>query len=175
MDCVLARSAATPEPRAVDPLPVSARPGARARRQEHSLCSRFTCVHGGWRFRARNAPTLLLVLPVLFAAWIWMPACIAEPGEIFSPGTGVHGMAASQEANATRVAVDILRAGGNAIDAAVALGFTLTFFTVQAVPAIASAFGWPPTLALMALGPAAGIVAIQHLMRATQSRLHTLG
>jgi MFS family permease len=54
-----------------------------------------------------------------------------------------------------------------------ALGFTLTFFTVQAVPAIASAFGWPPTLALMALGPAGGIVAMQHLIRVAQSRLHT--
>lgn len=46
-----------------------------------------------------------------------------------------------------------------------ALGFTLTFFTVQAVPAAAAWLGWPATLALMALGPAAGIAAMQRLVR----------
>lgn len=56
-----------------------------------------------------------------------------------------------------------------------ALGFTLTFFTVQAVPWVASVLGWPVTLALMTLGPAAGIVAMQRLIRATRERLQTLG
>jgi MFS family permease len=46
-----------------------------------------------------------------------------------------------------------------------ALGFTLTFFTVQAVPFVAAALGWPLTLALMALGPAVGIEAMRRLMR----------
>jgi MFS family permease len=46
-----------------------------------------------------------------------------------------------------------------------ALGFTLTFFTVQAVPAVAAAVGWPATLALMALGPAAGVAAMERLIR----------
>lgn len=46
-----------------------------------------------------------------------------------------------------------------------ALGFTLTFFTVQAVPAAAAWLGWPATLALMALGPAAGIAAMERLVR----------
>ncbi|KQT73549.1 gamma-glutamyltranspeptidase [Methylobacterium sp. Leaf465] len=41
------------------------------------------------------------------------------------PVLGAHGMVASQEARATRVGVAILRAGGNAIDAAVAVGFAL--------------------------------------------------
>jgi MFS family permease len=46
-----------------------------------------------------------------------------------------------------------------------ALGFTLTFFTVQAVPALAAALGWPATLALMAVGPAAGAEAMRRLIR----------
>jgi MFS family permease len=45
-----------------------------------------------------------------------------------------------------------------------ALGFTLTFFTVQVVPAVAAALGWPATLALMAVGPAFGIWAMQRLI-----------
>jgi len=41
------------------------------------------------------------------------------------PIYAANGMVASQEARATKVGVDILRRGGNAIDAAVAVGFTL--------------------------------------------------
>ena len=39
--------------------------------------------------------------------------------------TGRNGMVATQEALATRVGVDILSRGGNAVDAAVAVGFAL--------------------------------------------------
>ena len=46
-----------------------------------------------------------------------------------------------------------------------ALGFTLTFFTVQAVPGLAATLGWPVTLALMALGPMAGVEAMRRLIR----------
>lgn len=41
------------------------------------------------------------------------------------PVRGRHGMVSSQEAIATRVGLDILEAGGNAVDAAVAVGFAL--------------------------------------------------
>lgn len=41
------------------------------------------------------------------------------------PVLGRSGMVASQEANATRVGLDILQRGGNAVDAAVAVGFAL--------------------------------------------------
>jgi hypothetical protein len=51
-----------------------------------------------------------------------------------------------------------------------ALGFTLTFFTVQAVPLVVDALGWRATLALLALGPAVGIVAMRRLMRLTGER-----
>lgn len=44
-----------------------------------------------------------------------------------------------------------------------ALGFALTFFTVQIVPVAADAFGWPVVLAAMAIGPALGITAMLRL------------
>jgi gamma-glutamyltranspeptidase/glutathione hydrolase len=41
------------------------------------------------------------------------------------PVVGRHGMVASQDAEATRVGVEILRRGGNAIDVAVGVGLAL--------------------------------------------------
>lgn len=52
-----------------------------------------------------------------------------------------------------------------------ALGFTLSFFTVQAIPAVAVALGWPLTLGLMTLGPALGVVALERLITAQQESL----
>jgi len=47
-----------------------------------------------------------------------------------------------------------------------ALGFALTFATVQLTPLLAHALGWPTVLAALALGPAAGIVAMLRLRSA---------
>ncbi len=44
-----------------------------------------------------------------------------------------------------------------------ALGFALTFATVQATPLLAHMLGWPVVLAALALGPALGIVAMLRL------------
>ena len=44
-----------------------------------------------------------------------------------------------------------------------ALGFALTFVTVQATPPLVAWLGWPPVLAGLALGPALGIVAMNRL------------
>ena len=46
-----------------------------------------------------------------------------------------------------------------------ALGFLLTAMTVQIAPALAALIGWPWVLAIMSLGPAVGIRAMQLLMR----------
>lgn len=51
-----------------------------------------------------------------------------------------------------------------------ALGFGLTIFTVQITPVIANWLGWPITLALMALGPAMGILALRPLLTASRKR-----
>src|SRR5512138_3965794 len=39
--------------------------------------------------------------------------------------TARHGMVVTQEARASRIGADILKRGGNAVDAAVAVGFTM--------------------------------------------------
>ncbi|MCB9946346.1 MAG: gamma-glutamyltransferase [Rhodospirillaceae bacterium] len=52
-------------------------------------------------------------------------AAIYSSLDRFHPVIAQNGMVASQEATATEVGVDILRRGGNAVDAAVAVGFTL--------------------------------------------------
>lgn len=50
---------------------------------------------------------------------------IYETNQLFHPEEGLNGAVATQEQNATRVGIDILQNGGNAVDAAVAIGYTL--------------------------------------------------
>jgi hypothetical protein len=57
---------------------------------------------------------------------------------------------------------------GSLLTLQTAAGFTLTFFTVQAVPAVAAALGWPITLALMAIGPILGVTAMRQLIELTR-------
>src|ERR1700758_5157131 len=49
-----------------------------------------------------------------------------------APVVARHGMVASQEARASRIGVDVLEQGGNAVDAAVAVGFALAVTHPQA-------------------------------------------
>ena len=44
-----------------------------------------------------------------------------------------------------------------------ALGFALTFLTVQATPVLAQMIGWPGVFMIMAIGPALGVVAMLRL------------
>ncbi len=50
------------------------------------------------------------------------------------------------------------------------IGFALTAVTVQLTPLAAAAWGWPAVLAIMAIGPAAGVAAMRALMRMDRLR-----
>ena len=54
----------------------------------------------------------------------WPPPIISQ-GARFLPVLASHGMAAAQEKTAAKAGLDILRRGGNAVDAAVAIGLAL--------------------------------------------------
>ncbi len=78
------------------------------------------------RFMSK-ATTALLAL-CLAATSLALPAqefAVVSREAIHHPVYGASGMVATQERTATRVGLDILRRGGNAIDAGVAIGFTL--------------------------------------------------
>src|SRR6186997_813807 len=54
-----------------------------------------------------------------------LPDAAPAPGGRIAAVTARHGMVVAQEARAARIGMDILRQGGNAVDAAVATGFAL--------------------------------------------------
>ncbi len=57
---------------------------------------------------------------------------MADEGRRVLPVIAAHGMVSSQEVQATEIGVDILKRGGNAVDAAVAVGFALAVTLPQA-------------------------------------------
>ena len=76
---------------------------------------------------ARHGLAAMLLGALLLAplAALGQDAAILSPRDIVHPVGASQGMVASQEAVATRIGVQVLRDGGNAVDAAVAVGFAL--------------------------------------------------
>ena len=58
---------------------------------------------------------------------------------------------------------------GTALTLQTSLGFLLTMASIQLVPLAAARSGWPASMALLALGPAFGIMAVRSLRRQEQA------
>lgn len=78
------------------------------------------------------ALTLLVTSAPFAQAQTAAPLSYGVENDIFHPVTAPHGMVASVDKTATEVGVAILRQGGNAVDAAVAVGFALAVTHPQA-------------------------------------------
>jgi gamma-glutamyltranspeptidase/glutathione hydrolase len=83
------------------------------------LCGR------GRRLAALVAFALFVSFSSLAEAPAPVPPPIIEPAARVLPVLAEHGMVVAQEGTAARIGVDILRRGGNAVDAAAAVGFAL--------------------------------------------------
>lgn len=77
-----------------------------------------------------HAPSPRRALALVATLLTWTVA--AGELDLHQPVQATHGMVASQDALATRVGVEVLRQGGNAVDAAVAVGFALAVTLPQA-------------------------------------------
>lgn len=87
---------------------------------------------------------LWLLLPVLA---VWGAAVIADSAMFSACTTAVV------EASCT----------GTALAFQTAVGFGITAITIQGVPLIAAAYGWPAVMGLLAVGPLLGAVAMRRL------------
>src|SRR3954468_19056894 len=63
---------------------------------------------------------------------VWLLAAAIAAAAPMRPAHAQHGMVATVHPEASRVGVEIMKAGGNAIDSAVAVGFALAVVHPQA-------------------------------------------
>ena len=70
-------------------------------------------------------PSVRALVLGLIVALLWLSAAPGSEAASRAPVGGRHGMVVSPEERATKVGLEVLRRGGNAVDASVAVAFTL--------------------------------------------------
>lgn len=129
----------------------------------------FVCIPAGAladRFGKARVAAIVMVLSCTTAliaafafggpAWI-MIAVLIVWGLTVVPDSALFSTLVADAAPPERV--------GSIMTLQTAIGFLLTAVTVQLTPIAAEAFGWPVVLAIMAIGPALGVLAMRALMR----------
>jgi MFS family permease len=131
------------------------------------------CVWGGWAARRLGSATVAaralrisglcaVLIGPLFGASLWLMVPVALVWGFF-----VVADSAQFSALVTHVAPP--HAVGTALTLQTSLGFLLTLATIQGVPVMVDAVGWRWAFTGLALGPAAGLMALGALGRAPRN------
>ncbi len=128
------------------------------------------CVWGGWYAdRAGRERTVNLAMAASGGCSLGVGLAFGAPLWLLAAVTWVWGffvVADSAQFSALVTEVAPRHAVGTALTLQTSLGFLLTLATIELVPLLAGAWGWPLAFPVLALGPAAGIAAISRLRRA---------
>jgi MFS family permease len=129
----------------------------------------FACVPAGWfADRIGKAEVTIIAMAVSGLSALLAAATFGGPVWITALLVILWGIAVIPDsAQFSAIVADASppHLAGSLLTFQTALGFALTIFTVQFTPLAAAAFGWPIVLALMAVGPAVGILAMLPLRR----------
>jgi len=127
------------------------------------------CLWGGWwADRVGRERTVNLAMAASAVCSLVIGACFGAGPAVLILVTWTWGffvVADSAQFSTLVTEVTPAHAVGTALTLQTSLGFLLTAVTIQLTPRIAELWGWPWAFPLLALGPAAGIAAIQRLRR----------
>ena len=125
------------------------------------------CVWAGFAVRRMGyAGVVQIAMAVSGACSLLIGACFGATPWLLVPVALVWGffvVADSAQFSAMVTEAAPRHAVGTALTLQTSLGFLLTMVTIQMVPWIASANGWPWAFAVLAIGPVLGIAAIRQL------------
>lgn len=115
--------------------------------------------------------TTSLAMVVSGACALTIGLLFASPGLVLLVGLiwGVTVVADSAQFSTVVTEVGDQRYVGTALTLQLAIGFTLTVATIWLIPLVRDAAGWWAAFALLAPGPALGVIAMQRLRRAPEA------